>query len=150
MRSVAALLFLVSLPLATFAQSPAAGVRPEIATSGDCGDFLAEMHRKPDHAIYVGCSYVPDRQGKPLQARYRVSGRFAAGVEAYLIREVRLSRLKRSCCVWDAPPSQFRDEKGREFSISMGSGENLGGRSRGDWHQIEAFEILVETFTEEI
>ena len=118
-------------------------------TEQGCGDFLAQTGKKPAHVIYVGCSSKPDRQGKPLQAIYHVAGQFAAAAEADLIRHTGLSRLKRSCCQWDAPASQFRDGGGREFSITMVSDETVVAR-RSEWRQIRTFEIIVETFTEDI
>ncbi|WP_033838868.1 DUF4952 domain-containing protein [Mesorhizobium loti] len=121
---------------------------PAQAVQG-CGDFLAQMGKKPAHVIYLGCSSMPDRQGKPLQAVYHVAGRFAAAAEADLVRHTGLNRLKRSCCQWDAPASQFRDGNGREFSITMVSDETVVAR-RSEWRQIGTFEIIVETFTEDI
>jgi hypothetical protein len=118
-------------------------------TAQGCGDFLAQMQKKPDHVEFAGCSYAPDRQGKPLEATYRVSGRFAAATEAYLIKTVGLNRLKRSCCLWDSPASQFRDSMGRDFLISMVSEETMVS-SRSEWHQITVFGITVETFTEDM
>ena len=126
-----------------------AGIPDAKVTAQDCGDFLAQMHRKPAHVEYAGCSYVPDRQGKPLQATYRLSGRYAASTEAFLIKAVGLNRLKRSCCIWDSPASQFRDSLGRDFLISMGSEETFVSR-RSEWHRIAVFAITVETFTEEM
>lgn len=114
-----------------------------------CGDFLARAGRKPANLDYAGCSYAPDRQGKPLVATYRVAGSHAAAVEAYLVRTVKLNRLKRACCQWDSPASQFRDAEGREYSVTMGSGETLISR-RADWAKIPSFAVTVETFTEEI
>jgi hypothetical protein len=114
-----------------------------------CGDFLARMDKKPAHLTYIGCSYLPDRQGKPLRAIYHVSGRFAAGTEASLIRSVGLGRLSRSCCQWDSPAHQFKDANGREFSITMVS-EETAAASRAAWREITTFEVVVETFTEEI
>ena len=114
-----------------------------------CGDFLAEIDRKPAHLTYIGCSYLPDRQGKPLRAVYHVSGRFAAVTEAYLVRFVALHRLKRSCCQWDSPAGQFKDANGREFSINMVSDETIA-TGRAGWRQIKTFEVVVETFTEDI
>jgi Domian of unknown function (DUF4952) len=114
-----------------------------------CGDFLAQMNKKPAHLTYIGCSYFPDRQGKPLRAIYHVSGRFAAATESYLIKSVGLNRLNRSCCQWDSPAHQFKDANGREFSITMTSDETTAAR-RAVWPKIETFEIVVETFTEEI
>lgn len=130
--------------LAASASVPDAGV-----TARGCGDFLAQVEKKPAHAEYAGCSYAPDRQGKPLEARYRVSGRFAAATEAYLIKSVGLNRLKRSCCIWDSPASQFHDSMGRDFLISMVSEESLVS-SRSEWGRIAVFVITVETFTEDM
>lgn len=114
-----------------------------------CGDFLAQVGKKPAHVTYAGCSYMADQQGKPLQAIYHVPGRFAAAAEADLVRKAGLKRLKRSCCQWDAPAGQFHDGSGRDFSITMVSEETVVGR-RSDWRLIGTFEIIVETFTEDI
>jgi hypothetical protein len=46
-----------------------------------CGDLLARMHLKSPGVRYIGCSYLPDRQGKPLRATYRIPGRYAARAE---------------------------------------------------------------------
>ncbi|MBB3656518.1 hypothetical protein FHX15_001746 [Rhizobium sp. BK650] len=126
-----------------------AGTSDAEASAPGCADFLTQMGKKPAHAEYAGCSYAPDRQGKPLEATYRVSGRFAAATEAYLIKAVGLNRLKRSCCIWDSPASQFRDSMGRDFLISMVSEETMVS-SRSEWPRIVVFEITVETFTEEM
>jgi hypothetical protein len=114
-----------------------------------CRDFLARMSKKPTHLDYMGCSYNPDLQGKPLRAIYRVPGRFAANAEDYLVQTVGLNRLKHVCCLWDSPANQFRDETGREFSITMASQETLIGQ-RAEWSKIESFTIIVEIYTEEI
>lgn len=90
----------VALPLMA-ASAPASTPVP----AQGCGDFLAQIKKKPAHVEFAGCNYAPDRQGKPLEATYRVSGRFAAATEAYLIKAVGLNRLKRSCCLWDSPAS---------------------------------------------
>jgi len=122
---------------------------PRSVTAQGCGDFLAQIRKKPAHVEFAGCNYAPDRQGKPLEATYRVSGRFAAATEAYLIKAVGLNRLKRSCCLWDSPASQYRDSIGRDFLISMVSEETMVS-SRSGWPQIVVFEITVETFTEDM
>lgn len=123
------------------AQTPVAGQA--------CGDLLAEIGKKPAGARFVGCSAAPERQGKPLRAVYEVAGRDAAVAEAYLVDAVGLERLKRACCQWDAPPRSFRDARGRDFSITMASGETLVS-SRERWGDIPVFEIAVDLFTEEI
>lgn len=122
---------------------------PSFASEQDCGDLLARIGKRPSHLNYAGCAYRADRQGKPLRATYRVSGRFAAPAEAYLIRSTRLNRLRRSCCQWDAPPRQFTDASGREYMISMLSDETVV-TSRKAWPHIRRFEVIVETLTEEI
>lgn len=114
-----------------------------------CGDFLAQMHRKPEHVRFVACRSLPDRQGKPLQAVYRVSGRYAAAAEAAMIAAFGLETLKRVCCHWETPPRWFKLDDRREFSVTMVSDETTVG-SRADWADIETFEIVVETFTEDI
>jgi hypothetical protein len=114
-----------------------------------CGDFLARMKKKPAHLTYVSCKAFPDDQGKPLRATYRVSGRSAAATEAYFVHAFGMRRLKRSCCQWDGPARQFRDARGREYSIRMASDETPRA-SRSAWRRIASFEITVETFTEEI
>jgi hypothetical protein len=123
--------------------------RASVPAPYSCGDFLAQMDKKPAHLTYIGCSYLPDRQGKPLRAVYHVSGRFAAIAEAYLIRSVGLNRLNRSCCQWDSPAHQFKDANGREFSITMVSDETTAA-GRAAWRKIATFEVVVETFTEDI
>lgn len=114
-----------------------------------CGDLLARTGWRPPHASYLGCQYQPDRQGKPLQARYRVQGRHAAAAEAYLRARVGLGRLKRVCCYWGAPPRQVRGTDGRDYTVTMASEETLVLTPRA-WRNIQAFEITVETVTEEI
>lgn len=147
MRRVAARLG--TCVLLTFLAVTAVSGRAASQTSPACGDFLAELHKKPAHTEFVGCSSTPDRQGKPLRATYHVSGQFAAQAETYLVTVTGLARLKRSCCQWDAPPRQFKTADGREFSITMVSGETPVA-TRAAWPKIPTFEIAVETMTEEI
>ena len=113
------------------------------------GDFLSLTNRKPAHLIFVNCTYMPERQGKPLHAIYHVSGRFAANTEAYLIKFAGLKRLKRSCCLWDSVAGYFKDVKGRTYSISMVSPETTMA-TRKEWLKIPEFEVTVDRFTEEI
>jgi len=140
---------LIACMAVAYVRADAASVpTPKTAEQG-CGDFLAQMGEKPGHVTYAGCSYMADRQGKPLQAVYHVPGRFAAATEAYFVRKTGLRRLKRSCCQWDGPPDWFRDSSGREISITMVSEETVVAR-RSDWRRIGTFEIIVEVFTEDI
>ncbi len=123
----------------------------DLAFAGDsepappgCGDFLAQMDKKPAHLTYIGCSYLPDRQGKPLRAVYHVDSRFAASLEADLIKSVGLNRsLNRSCCQWDSPARQFEvTQAGGNFSITMVSSETTAA-SRAAWRKIMTFEVVV-------
>lgn len=155
MRQTAAVLVAISSLVTPVAGSPLANATPPAATpiaekpKQGCVDFLAQMHKRPAHLDYIGCSYLPGRQGKPLSATYRVEGRYAAATEAYLIRFVGLNRLKRSCCQWDSPRHEFRNAQHREFSINMVSAQ-APARTRAQWPTIPIFQVTVETFTEEI
>ncbi len=73
------------------------GAAAAAGPASGCGDFLAWAGWRPPHAIYLGCEYQPDRQGKPLLARYQVEGRHAAAAEAYLGARVGLGRLEHVC-----------------------------------------------------
>lgn len=131
---------------ATMASSMAAGA--SITPKTTCGDFLARTGKKPAHLVYAGCAYLPDEQGKPLRATYRVGGRYAVATEAYLVRSAKLDKLRRSCCQWDSRPRQFI-VRGQEYTIRMISDETAIS-SRNAWPRIARFEVTVETFTEEI
>lgn len=119
------------------------------ATSASCGDILETLHRKPPGLRFIGCEYLPDRQGKPLEATYRIPGRLAARAERLLARSVGLPRLRRSCCQWDAQPHSFRGMDGRSHDIVMVSTETAA-RTRAAWASIPFFEVTVTTYTEEI
>lgn len=114
-----------------------------------CADFLTILHIKPAHVQFVKCALDDDRQGKPLRAIYRVAGVHAAAAEAFLVRAANLSYLKKSCCQWDSPPSQFTGKDGRIYRIYMVSPET-SVEYRKQWGDIPSFEIVVETLTEDI
>lgn len=114
-----------------------------------CGDFLARMHQKPPRLRYVGCNYLPKQQGKPLRATYQVSGALAARTERYLVKATGMLSLRRSCCQWDTPRHSFRAADGRSYDIMMISDETAA-RNRATWSEIRLFEVVVETFTEDI
>ena len=138
------LLLLASALLAPL-KSAVAGPAPALR----CTDFLARMHCKPPHLIFVGCRSLPDQQGRPLRATYRVAGRHAAGVEASLIRTTGLAPLRRSCCQWDAPPRWFTDRQGHSLKLTMVSDGTIAAR-RVQWTLIRSFQVTVDAFTEEI
>ncbi len=114
-----------------------------------CADFLTLLHIKPSHVQFVKCKLDNDRQGKPLRAVYRVAGAHAAAAETFLVRVTKLPYLKKSCCQWDSPPSQFTGKDGRIYTISMVSPET-SVEYRQQWGDIPSFEIVVETLTEDI
>lgn len=134
----------IGFPNASSALPPAPTLAPQ-----DCGDFLAKISKKPPDLVYDGCVYLPDRQGKPLQATYHVQGRFAARVESYFMKAVRLHALKWACCLWSSGTTQFRSKAGTDFSITMYSGETTFN-SRAEWPNIPSFGIVVEALSEEI
>jgi len=117
--------------------------------AAQCGDLLARMGKKPPLARYAGCRAQPDRQGKPLRATYRVSGRDAAQVEAFLVRALGMRPLERVCCIWETRTIYVKDAGGAVYSIVMGSDETLV-HNRAEWHAIPVFEIVVERYTEDI
>jgi hypothetical protein len=147
MIGIAALL-LFGLASSTL-DGPGRAEPPTATPIAHCRDVLAQMHRKPPHVTLVGCRLMTEAQGKPLRATYKVDGEHAAAVEAYLVRAIGLSRLRRSCCQWDAPPRSFVDKQGRGFTLTMTS-QDTAVTSRARWNQIRQFQITVETMTEEI
>jgi Domian of unknown function (DUF4952) len=120
-----------------------------LLTAKDCRDFLALTGKKPANVTYEKCVFAPDRQGKPLVATYSVKGLHAVAVEAWLVKNAGLVKLKRSCCQWDGPAGGFTDKAGRRYQITMVSDENTVS-TRKNWRNIQQFEITVESFTEEI
>lgn len=114
-----------------------------------CADFLNLLHIRPAHVQFVKCELDSDRQGKPLRAIYRVPGVHAAAAEAFLVRAANLSYLKKSCCQWDSPPSQFTGKDGRIYTIYMVSPETSVAY-RKQWRDIPSFEVVVEALTEDI
>ncbi len=127
----------------------AAVARQQSTKSPVCSDFLAQLKKKPAYVIFDTCTFMPDRQGKPLRATYHVSGVHAARVEAALRVSLGLNKLKRSCCQWDSPPASFRSARGEDFVISMVSDESMFAK-RSQWREIPRFEIVIDLLTEEI
>ena len=128
--------------------SSMAHARPAV-TPAACGDLLSEAKRKPAELVFIRCMSLPDQQGRPLRATYRVEGKQAAAVEATLNRTAGLARLRRSCCQWDGPAGSFTDMAGRSYMISMVSSETMV-RDRRQWSAIPDFTVIVDRFTEEI
>ena len=87
--------------------------------------------------------------GRLPLASVEPEGRYAAGVEAFLIKAIGLKSLRRSCCLWDAPSVWFTDKQGHGFFLTMASDETMVAR-RDQWRLISSFTITVDAFTEEI
>lgn len=128
---------------------PSSTARATPALSVACGDLLAEAKRKPAGLGFIRCMILPDQQGRPLRATYRVAGKQAAAVETTLNRMAGLALLRRSCCQWDGPAGSFTDLAGRSYMISMASSETTV-RDRRQWSAIPEFTVIVDRFTEEI
>lgn len=128
-----------------------------------CGDFLAMSGKKPLHLEYRDCVEGKNAQLRVLRARYRVEGKYAHLVEAWLVNETGMQPLTRVCCIWESVPSggkhyghlphnqwpegspQSKDTLMSQYEISMGSGESLISQ-REKWHAIEWFYVDVELF----
>lgn len=145
MIALALALALALARAASLAQGPAHAV---LAEATGCGDLLLAIARKPPGLVFERCRYLPDRQGKPLVATYRVGGARAAAVERALGRLVGLKRLRYLCCRWEAPDAQVRVRR-QWYKVAMATGETVV-HARAAWGAIGRFEVTVETCTEEI
>lgn len=121
------------------------GAKAELA----CGDFLAQLGKKPAYLVYQGCKQDRNRQSEPYTARYWVHGRHAYQAEAYLRRNYGLPQLKHYCCIWDSTPHFWRDRRtGIGYMLSMATGEELG-KKRADWPTIDTFYVNVDAYAED-
>lgn len=151
LSAIAAVALLLGCSPTTTGAPSARAVRanPSAAIVPACGDLLARIGKKPAQARFIGCTFHPDLQGKPLRATYAVAGEHAAAVEADLIRTARLNPLKRSCCQWDSAPASFGDGAGGIFFIAMIS-DQTADATRETWPRIANFRITVDMLTDEI
>jgi len=113
-----------------------------------CDDILAGLHKKPKDLEFVGCKQRADLQGQPREASYRVAGSRAAAVESYLAKELKIKKLRRTCCVWESTENSYRDRKARLYTITMSTEENVIG-SRSQWPKIPYFYVTVDQYQEE-
>lgn len=114
-----------------------------------CGDFLAQLGRKPAYLVYQGCQQNRERQDQPFEARYEVDGKHARQAETYLRRTYGLPRLKRYCCMWDSAPHSWRDRStGYGYVLVMATGETLA-RTRDAWPQIDRFVVQVDGYAQD-
>ncbi|MDH2054020.1 DUF4952 domain-containing protein [Achromobacter marplatensis] len=114
-------------------------VRPDTP----CQDFLKTLGKKPDYVEYLGCEQDDDSYIQPMEARYRVSGAFAAEMEAYLGQTFGMPPLEYICCGWaNRGPFFWRDGSGSvSYEISMGV-ETLR-IPRSQWQEIPSFSVRV-------
>ena len=141
---------LILTTLATLLFSPLALA----SASPACGDFLAEIARKPPGLGFVDCTKGDNTQLRSLVARYRVQGGQARDIERYLIRHARMARLHRYCCVWE-PSVQgnprygsFSTPSGSHYEVIMESDETVI-RQRAKWREIPWFHVLVTLYLDE-
>lgn len=113
-----------------------------------CTDFLKALHKKPTNLKYLGCKQQNEMQGQPLEASYRVTGSHAAEVEQYLVKELKLKKLRRVCCIWESTENSYQDEKDELFVISMSTDETLIAK-KSDWSRIPFFYVKVDRFRED-
>ena len=135
--------------------APAAAAASVVAAEISCGDFLAQLNKKPPALEFVSCGKTVRHGTSALEATYRVAGGNAAAVETHLIKSGRMPRLRFICCGWESlpasPQSQARTgvyvHRGQRFEITMTSGESLVNQRRR-WAEIPYFQVKVTTYTE--
>ncbi|OLF55262.1 DUF4952 domain-containing protein [Pseudomonas chlororaphis] len=114
-----------------------------------CGDFLARIGHKPAFIEFLECHAEPELQTRPLRATYRLAGRDAQAAETYLAQQFQMPPLRRSCCIWEAPPGFYRDPRSQlGYRVSMGSAQTLVDR-RDAWADIDYFYLTLDLDTEE-
>jgi hypothetical protein len=110
-----------------------------------CGDLLGDVGKRPPALEFETCRERPDLQGSPLEASYHVGGAEAAAVETYLVRELNVKGLQRTCCTWETTENSYRTADGQLFVISMATEETtVDARSR--WPEIPDFYVTVQQF----
>ncbi len=112
-----------------------------------CGDFLDKQGDKPGFIEYLGCHAEYEGQGKPLVARYRLDGAYAAQAEDFLRRRYGIARLRFVCCGWESTPHSWVDD-GHAWNLVFASEETLLS-ARAQWARIPTFHIRVEQYTED-
>ena len=110
-----------------------------------CRDILTALQRKPSYVQFLDCKQRTDLQGAPFEATYRVTGSRAAGAEGYLIKEFRIKKLSRTCCVWESANNSYSDAQEKSYVISMSTQETIIDK-RDLWPRIGHFYITVDLF----
>jgi len=115
-----------------------------------CGDFLAQLGKKPKHLEYTGCKHNEGGQQEEWIAQYRVTGVHAAEVEAFFVKTFRMTWLKKSCCQWDGGTGSYMQRSDRLFGVEMTSEEDnkeTASRSRSIWAKIPFFYVQISLTT---
>lgn len=108
-----------------------------------CQDFLQAMGRKPAELEYVGCTQDDASYLQPMEARYRVSGASAAGVEAYLQQTFGMPPLTYVCCGWSNGAPYFWRQQPGSVNYQIGMGVESLHHPRGQWSAIPYFAVTV-------
>jgi hypothetical protein len=124
------------------------GISTPAVAAPVCGDLLTMLGHPPKTIAFIDCSYHPEEQTKPFVARYRVAGRDAAAVEAYLRHRFHIRPIRRFCCEWESSRNPYDSRRtGKSYEIDIGSGETLV-LDRRHWADIPEFAIEVRELTE--
>jgi hypothetical protein len=119
----------------------------EFLAAPKCGDILDQLAEKPDHLEFVDCN--PDNHTQIIfEARYRVSGKYAAQTEDFFNKKYGMNKLSYICCGWEPKDGKLGDFKKPEtvslhtiyFNISMYSDET-DIQERTEWHKIPYFNV---------
>ncbi len=152
-NGVLMLLFVFAPFCVTAAASPQPSVSVTPSSPVDCADFLAQINKKPAFVEFARCEKITQHGTPALRATYRVAGSHASAVEARLIANARMPRLRYLCCGWESLPRRPRDQarvgvythKEQRYEITMTSGESTV-KQRARWPEIPFFEVKVTTF----
>ncbi len=126
-------------------------VSAEIVAHPPCGDFLKLHNKKPKYLEFIQCEKTQNAQIPTLQATYRVKGKYASGVEKYLIDMFGMQPLQKICCIWETMPNLEGKRYGSlksgwkfYYSIDMGAENQPDVEKREDWSKIDWFYVTVE------
>ena len=133
-------------------------VSPAVAAanvSATCADFLLEIKRKPRNLEFVECQRTVKNGLAALEAKYRMAGGDAAGVEAYLVKTAHMPKLRYVCCGWEPVPRDPKTQrlvgtylhKSGQYDIVMGSGE-VAINQRARWAEISTFYVTATRYLE--
>jgi Domian of unknown function (DUF4952) len=119
---------------------------------------MTRLVGKPTQLTFLSCQAIQGAQIRSLEARYQVTGKDAALVEAFLQQKFQMSPLRFVCCGWEPGKreqdsrlprlGQYRDQQGYNYQITMHSGETLVTQ-RQDWAKIPFFYVKVTKFLED-